>query len=92
MKVHGNGGVQRATEIYRKQVRRSETAGPAASRDQVTLSPAAREFQAMLDKLAQMPDVRPETVDRLRQQIAGGTYEVPAERVAEALLRQLKGL
>lgn len=92
MKVHGSGGVNRATEIYRKQTRRSEAAGSPASRDQVTLSPAARDFQAMLDKLAQLPDVRPETVNRLRQQIADGTYEVPAERVADALLRQLKGL
>lgn len=92
MKVHGSGGVQRATEIYRKQARRADAAGPAASRDQVTLSPAAREFQALLDKLAQLPDVRPETVSRLRQAIADGTYDVPAERVAEALLRELKGL
>lgn len=92
MKVHGSGGVQRATEIYRKQARRADAASPAASRDQVTLSPAAREFQALLDKLAQLPDVRPETVSRLRQAIADGTYDVPAERVAEALLRELKGL
>jgi len=53
---------------------------PSRGSDKVELSPEAR----MLSKLKNLPDVRQDLVDRVRQQIASGTYETPDK--VEALL------
>jgi flagellar biosynthesis anti-sigma factor FlgM len=39
----------------------------------------------------QMPEVRPDRVASLQQQIASGGYQVPAQQVADAMLRNLAG-
>lgn len=55
--------------------------------DSTDLSPAAETVaQAM-----QMPDVRQDRVASLQQQIARGTYQVAAQDVADAILRNLRG-
>ena len=50
-------------------------ATPAAPRagDEVELSSTAR----LLSKLHELPDVRQDVVDRVKQEIANGTYETP---------------
>jgi negative regulator of flagellin synthesis FlgM len=52
--------------------------------DQVDISDAAR----ALDEVHQMPDIRQDRVDAVRQQIADGTYETP-DKLDAALERLL---
>ncbi len=59
-----------AVNASQAEVRPRETA-QHRGRDQVELSTAAR----MLSRLQQLPDVREDVVDRVRSQIADGTYE-----------------
>ncbi len=68
------------------------TAPSTAVRDEATLSdssqlsPAAR----IVAEAAQLPEVRQQRVDALQQQIALGGYQVGAQDVADALLRQFR--
>jgi flagellar biosynthesis anti-sigma factor FlgM len=39
----------------------------------------------------QMPEVRQDRVASLQQQIANGSYHVPAQHVADAMLRNFAG-
>jgi flagellar biosynthesis anti-sigma factor FlgM len=39
----------------------------------------------------QMPDIRQQRVASLQQQIATGNYQVPAQDVADAMLRNIAG-
>jgi len=54
--------------------------------DSSELSPASR----IAAEAAQLPEVRQERVDALHQQIASGSYQVGAQNVADALLRQFR--
>ena len=99
MKVNGEQP-SRVAELYGKELNRTREAakekkaeagksadaqGPGA--DQVIISDQAREIRAYQEKLAQLPDERPEVVGRLRREVAAGTYRVDARKVADALTR-----
>jgi len=68
-----------------ERTRRSGQAAPGP--DRVSLSPRAADLQAARRVLEQTPRVREERVAALRAQIQAGTYHVPAEDIATAMLR-----
>lgn len=59
---------------------------PSNKGDTVNLSNAAQILQNADKLLANTPDVDSERVERLKQEIESGSYQVNAERVAEKML------
>ena len=56
--------------------------------DQATFSSRAEEIEKALQLIANLPEVRDDKVARLRKQIADGTFEVSAEKVAEKIISE----
>lgn len=54
--------------------------------DSVEVSERARELSRAQEAVESAPDIRADKVARLKQQIAEGSYSVPAEMVADKLL------
>ena len=54
--------------------------------DRVELSEKARALRVAHAALSQLPPVRTEKVESLKQAVQAGTYQVPAEKVAERML------
>jgi negative regulator of flagellin synthesis FlgM len=65
-----------------------QPAGPAASPDTVSLSSEARSLAANRRAVEAAPDVREDRVADLKQRIARGEYEVPADVLARKLLEK----
>ncbi|WP_415902030.1 flagellar biosynthesis anti-sigma factor FlgM [Neptuniibacter sp. QD29_5] len=59
---------------------------PSSKGDTVKLSNAAQTLQNVEKQLANAPDVDSERVERLKQEIESGSYQINAERVAEKML------
>jgi flagellar biosynthesis anti-sigma factor FlgM len=59
---------------------------PSKSVDSVTLSDSARSLAAARDAVQNAPDVRNEKVAEIKQQVADGTYSVPARVLARKML------
>lgn len=59
---------------------------PSSKGDTVNLSTTAQTLQNVEKKLANTPDVDSERVERLKQEIESGSYQINAERVAEKML------
>jgi anti-sigma28 factor (negative regulator of flagellin synthesis) len=84
--VHGPHGVNAPHAPFRNQGAKPETKTQATS-DRVTISPAA---EAAI-QAAEAGDVRQDLVNRIRTEIAAGTYETPSKLEA-ALDRMLDEL
>ena len=58
-----------------------------AKTDTVNISDAAKEIQEVRRELDNVPDVRAEKVEQLKNQIENGTYEIKSEEIAEKMLK-----
>lgn len=90
MEVHGPGGVggPGRIDIHRVQPQRPaeiQVNGQVGDRAEIS------EVAQLLNKLAEVPDVRMDRVQLLRELIASGNYETP-ERIAGAVEKILEEL
>ena len=73
-----------ATQHYHRQQAAYKTDKPAIRKDEISISPEAKE---MLDAQNKVHDpARAERIQELKQAVSTGTYQVDAEKVAEKLL------
>ena len=78
-------GVQDAEAAGAKPPSPSQVAG----KDQVHISDRAKELRR-IQALAHEPDpARIERIDRIKQEIDGGTYDVSGRKVGDALIRHV---
>ena len=90
MQIYGPNGANRSQQVYlRKLVAKLKAAGitgPSTS-DEVEISDVGH----FLSFLSQLPDVRQDRVDALREQIENGTYDVDAklDSIVDSLLADM---
>jgi negative regulator of flagellin synthesis FlgM len=93
MEIYGAGGTQGPQPIYPRLaalgVDASQTVHAGTPRDHVEISPLGQ----MLDGIGQLPEIRYEKVEELRQQIAAGSYETTdkLELALDRVLDELRG-
>lgn len=58
--------------------------------DQVDVSSAGKEISKLVERAKQLPDMREERVEQLRQMVQSGKYDVSSKQIAEAILRDEK--
>ncbi len=66
---------------------RRRPAAPSGG-DKVVLSPKAREIHDARQQVESLPDVRKETVHRIRRQMAAGTYSVNGDGIAFKMITE----
>jgi negative regulator of flagellin synthesis FlgM len=70
----------------------AEKAAPAkqpAPADKVDISGRSREIADIMSSIDQLPDVRAQKVQELKQAVDGGTYSIDPQKIAEKLLKDL---
>jgi len=67
----------------------SEVSSAGAGEDVTELSADSQKVQQLKSQLADLPDIRQDKVQQLQQQIKDGTYEVSANKIADAMLADL---
>ncbi|HTW57902.1 MAG TPA: flagellar biosynthesis anti-sigma factor FlgM [Terriglobales bacterium] len=87
MRIDPNHGPQPARETNSSTAQNpAASASPAElGEDQAQLSGAHTQIQALATQAAQLPEVRQERVQALRQAIQGGRYATTPEQVAGAV-------
>jgi negative regulator of flagellin synthesis FlgM len=70
-----------ASEVSKSEVKAT------LGKDTVSVSDKSAEFGKLIDRIKQLPDVRQDRVDELKQKIAAGDYHPSAEEIADALLK-----
>lgn len=87
-RIYGNNGVQPVRHEPRLGAAGSDPTA-AKPQDQVEISEAAQ----LLSKMSQLPEIRQDKVDEIRQAILQGDYETPdkIDVVVDRLLQELSG-
>jgi negative regulator of flagellin synthesis FlgM len=73
-------------EQQAQRFQKTDRSATFSERDRVELSVRSREMQHIQDLIQSTPDVREGVVEKVRQSIQNGTYNVKAEQVAEKIL------
>ncbi|MCP9463261.1 MAG: flagellar biosynthesis anti-sigma factor FlgM [Nitrospira sp.] len=66
---------------------KSQTVSREPATDQVQISERAKELQRMLAMVEQPDPARLERINRIRQEIENGTYDVSGRKVGDALIK-----
>lgn len=83
MKING---VNKVAQIYQtNQSKAVNKTKRASKKDELSLSSKAKDYQLVKNALKQVPDIRKDKVDALKQQIESGNYSVSGKEVVEKL-------
>lgn len=82
--------IRQITEVYGATSKRpvKQAGVKPGAKDKLEISAEAKHFQTALKAAKQSPDVRADKVDKIKAQIASGTYNVSAEEVAKKMMAQ----
>ncbi|MBO8142878.1 MAG: flagellar biosynthesis anti-sigma factor FlgM [Firmicutes bacterium] len=75
-----------AAQMHNRAAGTPSPSGPGMRPDRVELSQESREVQAARQAIARTPDVREETVARIKAALETGTYRVSGLQVAQKML------
>ena len=90
MRITGSPNIQNVLKTYGKNVKKTEeTEKTGFKSDKVEISSEARDYQVAMQALKDVPEVRSEKVDAIKQQISSGSYKPNAEQIAEHILKGL---
>lgn len=86
MRIEAYNQVQ---QLYKtKPVNKSKQAGGASRTDQLQISSAGKDFQAVKAAVAAAPDVREEMISSIKSQVQSGTYSVETTAFADKLMKK----
>ncbi len=78
--------LDRSKRVERAGEGRNAEGTSARGMDELELSQRARDLQRVRAHLQELPEVRSDRVEQLREQIQSGAYHVPAEEVARKIV------
>ncbi len=91
MKINSNMGVQNVVKAYQNSSPKAEKKSNVAYElDKIEISEEARVQQAAMAAARQLPDIREDVVNSLKQQIKDGTYRPTADQIVEKMFQVVK--
>lgn len=82
--VNSDRKVQKGEENVDRQQKKVEQ--PEQISDRLEFSVSSREFEKLRQKVDEAREIRAERVAEIKQQLEAGTYNIKAEKVAEAII------
>ncbi len=80
--------IQNVLKVYDKQSKNNKVTnkGRLSKKDELKLSTEAKEFQTAMKALKNVPDVRKDKVEDIRQRITSGTYNISSRQIAKKMI------
>ena len=94
MKINNNN-ISKMLSAYNKQSLNTSKLKENEStrlkrKDEINISDEAKEIQSLMKKLKDMPEVRQEKINEIKEKINSGNYEIDPEKIAEKMLLRNK--
>lgn len=79
--------VSQILDIYSSnQTRKAERTGKSDRKDVFSLSKEGKDFQIALNALSQVPEIREEKVQDIKQRIQSGNYNINVQELADKIV------
>ena len=93
MKVHGGNGSGNVdlyikSKVNKKDDKKVESSPEREVTDSVEISQQSSEIRKVKEVIMEQPEVRTETVKKIKKEIDEGTYKVDGEKVAEKIIKE----
>jgi len=91
MKIFNNPNVNKAMQIYNNKAtgKVNNSKGVEVPKDELQLSNKAKEYQTAMKAFKNLPEVREELVNDLKNQIKQGSYNVTGEEIADKIIESV---
>ncbi len=87
MKIYNNSNVNKAMRIYKTTAKKIDNVKNVEKpKDELQLSEKAKEFQVVMKAFKNLPEIREDLVNELKDKIQQGTYNVTGEEVADKII------
>lgn len=91
MKIQSNLNIQRVMSGYGVKANRvDKTDNVAKTSDKIEISDGAKDFQVAMKAFKELPEVRSEKVQKIKDMVNSGTYSVSGKEVADKILEDAK--
>lgn len=82
--------ISKLMQIYNNNgAKKVQSAGRTCKKDELKLSEKAVEFQWAMTKIKEIPDIRQDKVDKIKDEISTGTYKVDGKKIVEKMLENV---
>ncbi|OJV62399.1 MAG: flagellar biosynthesis anti-sigma factor FlgM [Clostridiales bacterium 38-18] len=86
MKISNQMNIQNVLQTYGKSVKKTDATDKVVkASDKVEISSAAREIQIARKALSDVPDVRTDKLEEIKQLMASGNYKPTAEDIVDKI-------
>lgn len=97
MKIDGNSPVERKdlysgvheVDKHQETKKKHDVEKADAEKDKISLSGKAKEISELKATIDQLPDVRTDKIDTVKQAIDTGNYNIDARKIAQKILEEL---
>jgi len=92
MKIWGSGDIPSISGIHDKQKSANKidrTSGVSSKKDVVSISGQAKDYQAVIRALKDVPDVRADKIKDFTERVESGKYDVNGKDVAEKIIKSV---
>jgi negative regulator of flagellin synthesis FlgM len=91
MKIFNNSNVNKAMQIYNNKAtgKVNNAKGVEVPKDELQLSNKAKEYQIAMKAFKNLPEVREELVNDLKNQMKQGSYNVTGEEIADKIIESV---
>ena len=80
-------------KAYRKNTEKvSSTEKSKFSEDKIEISESSKDFQLAMSAFKNLPDVREDKVDQLKEEISKGTYKPSPQDIAKKMMSDSKNI
>ncbi len=87
MKIFNNSNITQIMKLYNKSIKPTEkTEGLNPAEDKLDLSQKGKEFQIALKAYKELPDIRQDKVEALKEKIQNKSYSVSGKEVLDKIL------
>lgn len=80
----------KASDSKKGKAESSASRVKSGGNDRVQISSAGEQMKTLRARLKELPDIRVERVQELKTQIESGSYNPPAEEIADAMLQSIQ--